>query len=190
MTLKTTVAIGKPYPVREVFNVCRDMLNTPDDVPILHEIPALPWGNEEILRHPAGVGLDAWLLVYYSRSSYIEHACSDICKDRGCDPDPDDPRGNGWSSILVTFDTAYSYQGPQGESCTQFLAGLVAGLVAGLGVWLDDRGLPWQWQDEYTGEWHSRYDKLGEFVGAHHDSGADYWFRHLIIPMISSSLIR
>jgi hypothetical protein len=90
------------------------------------------------------------------------------------------PTQNGWGAIEVTFDTAYGYRFEEGENCSQ----LHARLVAQLGNWLDERGLPWKWQNEYTGEWFDRYDGLGEFVNAHKLTGAADWFGNIVLPLI------
>ncbi|MGW3992419.1 hypothetical protein ACWEF6_02920 [Amycolatopsis sp. NPDC004772] len=202
MTLKTSVAIGKAYPVREVFEVCRSLLNTPEGTPFEHEDVTSSWrkGQRQILN-PGGIGLDAWLWIYYGADGPMIHSHDDWC---ATEVDPckwddtgkyshgaedvrrhvadiaEDPTKNGWAAIEVTFDTAYGYRGKSGENCSM----LHARLIAELGRWLDEKALPWKWQNEYTGEWFDRFEGLGEFVNAHQSTGADSWFRETVVPII------
>jgi hypothetical protein len=199
MTLNTSVAIHGAYNVQEIYAHCRMLLNTPEDVE--------PWtgpdeGQERSYRHgqrwignPGGIGLPAWLQIYYGVDGPMTHRCDKWCstelggewgttQDQIDEHDRDvatDPTANGWAGIEVTFDTTYSYRGENDEGCSA----LHARLVAQLGAWLDSRGLEWKWQNEYTGEWFDRYDQLAEFAGYHESSGADDWFRNVAQPAIA-----
>lgn len=180
MTLCTSIAIGKPHNVREVFDFCRTLLDTPDGTPFEQRVCG-DWrpGQREIYN-PPGIDLAAWLWIYYGADGPMI-----VPADDPEDPDEVDhvkstPTKNGWAAIEVTFDTAYGYRGPDGESCSD----LHARLVTALGQWCDARGLPWKWQNEYTGEWHDQYDGLAEFGDAHRTTGADDWFRHTVMPAI------
>lgn len=178
MTLNTSIAIGRPHPVREVFDFCRGLIDTPSDVPVRtgeHD-------GDKWIGNPIGMGLCALLDVTYGQDGPLVHRCWSWCHEHECDKDEDSPRQNGWSATIVSFDTAYSYRGENGESCSD----LHARLVRALGQWLDARGLPWKWQNEYTGEWFDGYDGLDEFGDAHKATGADDWFRNAVMPAILS----
>lgn len=200
MTLNTSIAIGKPYSVREVFDFCRKLLNTPDATPFFQE-DSHSWGCKEI-RNPGGIGLDAWLWIYYGADGPITHVHDEWCPtevgpakwdddgeyivtqeeiDNHAEWIATDPTKNGWAAIEVTFDTSYGHRNRRGERCDQ----LHTRLVAELGRWLDDRGLPWKWQNEYTGEWFDRYEGLAGLAGAHRSSGAEEWFQKQVLPLIT-----
>lgn len=142
MTLKTSIAIHEPMPVKEVYDYCRGLLATPAEVePITDD--GSP--GRRYLANPGGIGLAAWLWVNYGADGPLLDLASD---------DDDAPSKNGWASIEVTFDTAYSYREPNGAGCSD----LHAWLVTELGRWLDERGKTWQWENEFTGDWHERFD--------------------------------
>ena len=202
MTLNTSIAIGKPTNVREVFDFCRGLLNTPTNTPFTDRIDEHHPGRKEIFN-PGGIGLDAWLWIYYGADGPMTHVHDEWCATEAgpakwdsdgevmvTQEDVDQhtaevaahPTMNGWAAIEVTFDTAYGYRGPDGESCSQ----LHARLIAQLGAWLDRKGLPWKWQNEYSGEWFDGYDGLAEFAGAHKSTGAAAWFESTVVPFIES----
>jgi|SRR5687767_1265711 len=172
MTLNTTVLIGKPCDEKEVFMFCRELLNCPKDIPFTHD--------EDSIRNPGGIGLDAWLWINYDKDPKA-HEC-----DFECDEDcyyAESPRHSGYSYVDVSFDTAYGFRGKDGESCSD----LHAKLVYKLGEWLDSKDLPWKWQNEYTGEWFDRYDGL-ETLGNYHDKNVKEWFDN-VVPMIMKSAL-
>lgn len=211
MTLNTSIVIGKPHNVREVYNFCRSLLNTPEHV----EVRTGPepgderhWrAGQKWIANPGGIGLDAWLWIYYGADGPMTHVHDKWCHaevgpakwddegkhvvtqedvDRHAEHIANDPTENGWGAIEVTFDTAYGHKNDRGENCSQ----LHSRLVAELGKWLDTKGLPWKWQNEYTGEWFDGYHGLAEFVGAHESTGAADWFNNTVLPLIESGALR
>lgn len=204
MTLNTSIAIGRPHDVKEVFAFCNLLLDAPTSVKTEHEDcdSGHRVGQRQILNKPMQ-GLCAWLWIYYGADGPMVHQHSKWCDtevgpakwddtgkvmvsqediDRHAADIAAEPTSNGWAAIEVTFDTAYGYQGENGESCSD----LHARLIRALGQWLDARGLPWKWQNEYSGEWHDRYDGLDEFGDAHKATGVDAWFRDMVLPAIES----
>lgn len=200
MTLNTSIVIGKPYNVHEVFAYCRALLNTPENT----EVRAGPEPGEERdwrpgqkwIANPGGIGLAAWLWIYYGADGPMLHQHDETCSielggkhdvtqeeiDEHTRHVAEDPTENGWGAIEVTFDTTYGYRSDAGEGCSQ----LHARLVAQLGRWLDERGLPWKWKNEYTGVWFDGYEGLAEFVDAHKSTGAAAWFEDTVMPLIES----
>lgn len=171
MTLNTSVAIGSPTNVHDVYALCRKLLDTPDDVqPITsNDDPnRVRRDGSKYIANPGGLGLDAWLWINYGADGPLTHTCDQWCDDETHDLAENDPTQNGWAAIEVTFDTSYGYRGENGESCSD----LHAWLVTALGQWLDAKGLPWKWCNEYTGEWFDRFDGLAEFGDAHRATGA------------------
>ena len=186
MTLSTLIAIGNPYPVREIFDFARSLIGTPegtevDTGPNRSETNGIRW-----IGNPCGIGLPAWLVVEYgidgpfplhehdrfcsvelggewnTTQESIDYHAADIAAD---------PQENGWAATVVD----------NGESCSN----LHARLVFELGQWLDAKGLPWKWHNEYTGEWFDRYDGLESFGDFHRASGVDEWFRNRVLPAIT-----
>jgi hypothetical protein len=182
MTLDTSIAIGKPTPVRPLFDFCRELLGTPVDTPFEQEDCKYRTGCKQIFN-PGGLGLPAWLWIYYGADGPM------IGKPD--DPnDPDDveyvastPTKNGWAAIEVTFDTAYGWHGQDGESCSD----LHARLIRAVGQWCDRKGLPWKWRNEFTGEWHDAYEGLDEFGDAFKSSCAQDWFTNTVLPAIAAA---
>lgn len=178
MTLNTSIVIGKPYNVHEVYAYCRVLLNTPEHVKAAYgPKPGKERGHrpaEKWVATPGEVGLDAWLWIYYGADGPMVHQHDEFCatelggKYEHTQEDIDqharcvagDPTENGWGAIEVTFDTPYGYGNERGENCRQ----LHARLIVQLGKWLDERALPWKWQNEFTGEWFDRYEGLAEFA--------------------------
>ncbi|MBN9791269.1 hypothetical protein DMP17_22060 [Pseudonocardia sp. TMWB2A] len=195
MTLSTNVAIGKPHNVREVFEFCRGLLGTPDGTPVREGAGYLDERTKRI-GNPIGIGLPALLDITYGPDGPLTHRCDRFCStELGGEFDTtqeqiddhtryvaESPTQNGWAAMIVDFDTAYGWRGEGGETCSD----LHARLVTALGQWLDARGLPWKWQNEYTGEWFDRYDGLAEFGNAHRATGADAWFRNQVVPAIQA----
>lgn len=203
MTLDTSIVIGKPYNVHEVYAHCRTLLNTPESV-AAQTGPDRPYtdtrAGQKWIANPGGIGLPAWLWIYYGVDGPMTHLHDKWCAvdlggeyewtqqdiDEHTEYVANDPTQNGWGAIEVTFDTAYSYRSDSGEGCSQ----LHARLVAQLGKWLDDKALPWKWQNEYTGEWFDGYDGLAEFVDSHRSTGAADWFNNTVLPLIESGGLR
>lgn len=178
MTRDTSIAIGRPTDVRELFKDCRTLLGCRDDVPT-REGDGYRTGCKEI-ANPMGIGLPALLEIQYGADGPMIHRCDSFC-DSGCtDVQGDDPRDNGWAAIEVSFDTSYGYRGPDGEGCSD----LHARLVRAVGQWCEQRGLPWKWQNEFTGEWFNGMDGLDQFGNAFQSTGAESCFTDVVMPAI------
>jgi hypothetical protein len=195
VTLSTLIAVGKSYPVREILDFARSLIGTPEGTEVAtwdkrSEPDGVRW-----IGNPCGIGLPAWLIVKYGIDGpFPLHQHDRFCSvelggewnttqediDAHAADIATDPQENGWATTVVDFDTSYSYRGDNGESCSD----LHARLVFELGQWLDAKGLPWKWHNEYTGEWFDRYDGLESFGDFHRASGADEWFRGRVLPAI------
>lgn len=102
-----------------------------------------------------------------------EEDCSGQYHDRAC-----------W--VDVDFDTAYGYRDSEGRGCGD----LHALLVAELGRWLDERGVRWEWRNEFTGEVHGgedRYERLIELCSG--GSEATAWYRTTVLPAIAAHIV-
>jgi hypothetical protein len=186
VTLNTSIVIGN---VHEVFAYCRALLNTPEGTEIMTgpEPGEHRFGNgDKYIANPGGIGLQAWLWINYGADGPMVTEPDDPNDQDEVEYIAGNPAKNGWGAIEVTFDTAYGYRSDDGENCSQ----LHARLITQLGAWLDERALPWKWQNEYTGEWFDRYDGLAEFVGAHESTGAADWFNNTVLPAIENGLLR
>jgi hypothetical protein len=80
--------------------------------------------------------------------------------------------------VKLSFDTGYSYDGENGETCTE----LHAMLIVQIGNWLDSQGVSWKWMNEYTGDVHESYAGLKEFLGE--GDKAKAWFTGSVMPLI------
>jgi hypothetical protein len=206
MTLCTSIAIGKPHNVREIFDFCNRLLAARDSVQFEQKDCEYRPGQRRIANAPMQ-GLSALLWIYYGIDGPMVHEHDEWCEtevgpakwdktgqamvtkediDEHRASIDGDPTQNGWGAIEVTFDTAYGFKGEGGESCSD----LHARLVTALGQWLDVRGLPWKWNNEFTGEWFDRYDGLAEFGDAYRATGAADWFQNLALPAIQAHIDR
>lgn len=199
MTLDTRVAIGEPIDQMAVYQFLRALLNTPEGVEPREEIGESYRPGQRQIDNPPGIGLDAWLMTYGTTDGqpFPVHEHDDYCSvtlggdyettqediDTHAESVAADPTDNGSAYIEVSLDTAYSWRGPNGESCST----LHAALVWALGTWLEEQGVTaWWWYNEYAGTWHERFDKLKEFGGAHSSTGAEQWFETLVRPAIET----
>jgi len=176
MTLDTKIAITGPVSAHAVYNFLRPLVNTPAGTE--------PEVKDESIWNPCGIGANAWLIVYHGPNDGAEL----MPRDSDCDSDYEDERSysrrsphyNGTSHVVVSLDTAYSYRTDDGEGCSD----LHARLIRALGQWLDAQDIPWQWQNEFTGEWSQRYDNLDAFGDAFKSTGAQAWFDNTVRPVI------
>lgn len=181
MTLNTSVYVLDEADPREVFFACRELLGADDRHPWFDDPRDDGFWSDgrHTLRNKAGVGLDALLWLYYKPGKPMV-ADSSVCDPEICDENCD---GHGHKPphwIDLSFDTAYGYRDEQGRTCGV----LHASLVAKLGAWLDERGLRWAWQNEFTGEIHigDRYEHLYDlFEGG---DEAARWFEEIVKPAI------
>ena len=196
MTLDTVVAIGGgAINVREVFDLCRVMVNTPPGVE-----PRTDWstGSGPGIKHlsnPGGIGADAWLITYYGADGPVPpHSCTDDCylddpehveagESRCMDArsrDEGDPRYSGWASMVISFDTAYGHRGPDGEGCAE----LHRKYIEVLHDHVTRKGLQIKWQNEFTGEWFDGLAGLDELA----KGGADAhdWFSRAVLPALNA----
>lgn len=213
MTLDTRVLIEAPIDPEEVFNFCRGLLSLKRTVEEVTLRPEMPFSHENsskwdpdtktFVKDPSGEwsymnqvgqGLCAWLIVYYNESgpqvtqeSYEAHDedCN-LPENKYYDEDSDlcdgehNYRRPRW--VTVSFDTGYGYHGPNGEGCGD----LHAELVAKLGQFLDYKGVPWLWENEFTGEFNRGYDKLSDLGRG--GENAQEWFKGIVLPTILKEL--
>jgi hypothetical protein len=185
VTLDTRINIIDPTPPAAVFAFCRALLGAADR----HTHTA----TERCLSNDPGQGLPAWLMLYHGNGAPRVTAEQAATHDGDCNMpgntyyEPDEPQCDGryhdragW--IEVSFDTAYGYSDDRGYGCGD----LHAEYVARLGQWLDSLGVRWEWQNEFTGEWHTGYDRLGD-LGRGGKDAAD-WFRTAVLPAIAADV--
>jgi hypothetical protein len=180
MTLDTKVIIQTPTDAREVFDFCRSLLGCTNANPWRAIEPDGRWSLNPGWGNVLGQGLPALLKVQYGPDGPLQEMKYD---DEGLEEvgvGPHDPAG----FIEVSFDTAYSYRGLNGEGCGD----LHSALVCLLGAWCDQRHLPWIWCNEFTGEWHKGVDGLDE-LGAGGRVAAD-WMRSTVMPAIAGEASR
>jgi hypothetical protein len=179
MTLNTQVFVMSEADPHEVFWKCRELLGAPTDLPFEDGPSRFDEGVWNLLN-PCGVGLPAWLWMHYKPGAMLRATAEEhdsYCNEDGdCDGSHHDPPY--WFD--VTFDTAYSYRDEEGRGC----GALHASLVARLGMWLDERGIRWAWQNEFTGEIHvgDRYEHLFDLIGTGDEARA--WFTEIVRPAI------
>lgn len=200
MTLSTDIYVLDPVNVHELFLHCQGLLTKYDeqhrpprqqacsDTP-RHEIWKDPGSRS--LSNQIGQNLPAILDITYRPNAplrAVEQA--DECTD-DCDPADQVLESDGeryhhhpracW--VDIDFDTAYGYRDSEGRGCGD----LHALLVAGVGAWLDQRGIRWEWENEFTSEVHGgpdRYERLVDLASGGFEASA--WFRTTVAPAIAA----
>lgn len=100
--------------------------------------------KERCLMNKPMQGFDAWLMVKYREGGPLR--AEPEGHDEDCEPDCSWPHAPA-HYCEVSFDTAYSYSGPEG-GC----GALHARLLFELGQWLDERDIDWSWRNKFPGE--------------------------------------
>jgi hypothetical protein len=140
MTLTTHIRIIQPYSVPEIHTELCRIIGAEN--PIVHHGPdKYSEQGAWCMRNRAGQGFLAIVDVNYGPDAPLHRNSYEL----------DSPEE---FSIDVSLDTTYGYTADNGASCSD----LHAWIIQELGAWLDDRGLDWYWLNEYTGEWHHRFD--------------------------------
>lgn len=151
MTLTTHIRIVEPTPAKPIFDECRRILGG-ESVPFTYEQDKYgPEPHNWSYRNGPGQGLHALLWVEHGAdgplSDYAGTEGEDCTYWYGCElPGHRCPPK---ASIAVAFDTTYTYRNKHGGGCGD----LHAWLILTLGKWLNDKGLTWLWENEFTGEW-------------------------------------
>lgn len=199
MTLDTRIFILDKVDHREVFGLCRDLLGATDEHAFTDEQDKTwrkgdafvesenPW----TIANDPGQGLPAWLMLYYRPDAPLLTPEQAAAHDTDCNLPERDNYVAEWGPcdgtyhrracwLTVSFDTAYGYSDERGYGCGD----LHAEYVAKLGQWLDERGIRWEWENEFTGEVHTGYERLIELQSGGFEASA--WFRTSVLPIISA----
>jgi hypothetical protein len=187
MTLDTSIYILDEINYKQVYAQCGRLIGQHEGIKFTDE-PAQNWRNGErtddpdglrwIYNHP-GQGLPALLDMKYRQGGPIKsdpEACDRYCDD-DCDRTDHEPAH--W--IEVSFDSPYGYRDEQGRGCGDWHACL----VTQLGQWLDERGVRWAWQNEFTGEIHTGYERLIDLCAGGFEATA--WYENTVKPAISAA---
>lgn len=192
MTLSTDIYVLGQVAVPGLFRFCQELLTKYDD----RQPPQQPdqqkssdresWRGDgsRMLSNEIGQGLPAILDIHYRPDAALTTAEQAAACTSDCDADEDyhhHPRAC-WANI--DFDTAYGYHDTAGRGCGD----LHALLVAEVGKWLDERGVRWEWRNEFTGEVHGgdeRYARLIDLASGGFEASA--WFRTSVLPAIMAA---
>ena len=173
MTLNTRIYVHGRVDCREVFIKCNQLIGAHEGIAFKDE-PGMIW-NEP------GQGLCALLDVTHGDGAPLrepgEHA--KYCDDGGADECFTPCGVPCW--LEVSFDTSYSYSGPEG-GCGD----LHARLVAELGRWLDGKDIRWSWRNEFTSEVHESYAGLEDLAAG--GLKALGWFATEALPAIAAHI--
>jgi hypothetical protein len=170
MTLDTRIYVLGEVDHREVFAKCNALIGAHENVKRSDDGAAL-------MNEP-DQGLPGWLMVYYGPDGALRPE-PEGC-DKWCDEDCDgDHQPACW--LEVSLDTTYGYQDELG-GCGD----LHARFTAALGRWLNERGVPWAWMNEFTGEIHQGDEGLDELgKGA---LAAAAWMHGSVLPAIAARI--
>ncbi len=197
MTLSTDIYVLDEVEPTELFRFCQGLLAKYDEQKRPAEAqfwaakqdstwrdgksfvePGNPWS----LDNEPFQDLPAWLMMGYRPGAPLrtpEQAAE--CDD--CEPGCDKQHYYRACWVNIDFDTAYGYRDSEGRGCGD----LHALLVAEVGQWCDQRGVRWEWRNEYSGEVHGgedKYEKLIDLVSS--GFAASAWFRTSAMPAIAA----
>lgn len=207
MTLSTNLYVLDLVDERELFRFCQGLLAKYDDRPESERQSPEQQKWSDSVRHPIwndpagrticnkiGQGLPAILSIDYGVERPLRTAKQVAEHDEDCNLpggkyyDAERPNCDGtyhdracWADI--DFDTTYGYRDSRGWGCGD----LHAVLVAEVGNWLDERGIRWEWRNEFTGDVHggdTRYERLLDLVRGGDE--AVNWFRTSVLPAIAA----
>ena len=201
MTLSTNLYVLDQVDIPKLFRFCQELLAANDDrVPAQLadrqvSVDTETWrGNgARSLRNELGQGLPAILDITYRPDGPLtteeqSKECTSYCDPADKELDPDEERYHYHPRACfadIDFDTAYGYRDSKGRRCGD----LHAVLVSEVGKWLDERGVRWEWRNEYSGDVHGgedRYDRLIDLVSSGFEASA--WFRTSVLPAVAASL--
>lgn len=147
MTLATSVHIQAPINHQLVFLKCREIIGIPAEHPFqIHADKGLGWKDGEWIASVPD-GFRSALDVSHNHGQPLTTSCDEWC-ETPCDYHANIPP----AYIDVRLDTTYGYRDENGWGCSD----VHRDIVAKLGAWLDEQGVNWWAQDEFTGEWHER----------------------------------
>lgn len=173
MTLSTYVYVKDPVDYRELFVKCNQLIGAHEHVEFRED--------DDSIHNLPGQGLCAWLLLYHGHGKPYCTAEQAATCDEDCEQPCDGDHYDRACWAKVNFDTGYSFSGPDG-GCGD----LHARIVAELGAWLDERGVDWEWRNEFTGEVHQRYNGLTDLGRG--GAEATTWFRNIAAPAIAARI--
>ena len=173
MTLDTHIYAHGPVDYREVFVKCNQLIGATEGTRFSDK--------DGTISNDPGQGLPGWLFVYYRKDAPLRTRDEAVAHDSDCEPGCDGEYHDVACYLEVSLDTAYGYSDDLG-GCGD----LHARFVAALGKWLEAKGSPWSWRNEFTGEVHVGADGLDE-LGT---SGADarQWMNSSVLPAITTEL--
>lgn len=199
MTLSTDFYVLDDVDPHEVFMFCQRMLGKYDDAGRLPDrqvwadkpqrvfVGPGEWADDPSGRwrvgNQIGQGLPAILDIEYRKGAPLTTAEESRQCTGNCDTDDEEEPYHHhphpcW--LHIDWDTAYSARSG-GLNCGQ----LHAAFIVELGRWLDERGIRWEWRNEYTGEVHGgeeRYSALSGLLEGTDEAQA--WFWNSVVPAI------
>ncbi|MEU9470499.1 hypothetical protein AB0D78_28545 [Streptomyces avermitilis] len=201
MTLDTRIFVLDKVDPHEVFRFCRDLLGAKDSHTFTDKQDSTYAGGEWAVRpdnpwtvsNDPGQGLPAWLMLYYRPDAPLRTPEQAAEHDEDCNLPDNDTYVAEWGTcdgthhrracwLTVSFDTAYGYSDERGYGCGD----LHAEYVSRLGQWLDEGGVRWEWENEFTGEVHTGYSRLVELASGGFEASA--WFRTTVLPAIAAEM--
>lgn len=190
MTLSTNIYVLDPVDPEELFRFGQSLLAEYDEQHRSAEAQAWRRGEPDAngrtsIYNRLGQGLPAILDVRYRNGG--QYVTAEMAgHDEDCDEDCTGKYHDRECWIDVDLDTAYGYRDERGWGCGD----LHAVLVARIGNWLDERGVRWEWRNEFTGDVHGdddRYARLADLASGGFE--AEAWFRTAVLPAILSGEI-
>jgi hypothetical protein len=197
MTLDTRIFVLDKVDPHEVFRFCRELLGATErhtftdnqDNTYSNGEWAVRSGNPWTISNDPGQGLPAWLMLYYRPDTPLRTPEQAAAHDEDCNLPENSIYVEEWGPcdgkhhrracwLTVSFDTAYGYRDDRGYGCGD----LHAEYVSRLGKWLDELGVRWEWENEFTGEVHTGYSELIQLASGGFEASA--WFRTSVMPVI------
>lgn len=180
MTLSTDMYIQGEVDLAQLRWIVQEALAKHDDQH--RPVDAQIWEEAKYSQNAVctvpGQGLPAWTFIYFGEDGAWRAPEDEYDNDV---EEGEEPRFVAPKHFArIDFDTAYGYTGPDGEGCAE----LHTALMLQVGAWLEVQGVPWQWQNEYSGEIHNAFEGFEEFAGHGYEAAA--WFKS-VMPAIRAA---
>lgn len=191
MTLNTEIYLHGTVGIPEFFEFCQRALLAFDEQ--ARSLGDVEWADKEGYfdkstrerSNKIGQGLPAILKLTYRPDVPLLAVEQAAEHDEYCNEDGDcDGTGHKpphWA--CVNLDTAYGWRdSARGWRCGD----LHAALIRLFGGYLDERGVAFSWENEFTGEVHDGYNNL-DGLGAG-GANATQWFDSVVLPVIAREI--
>lgn len=159
MTLDTRLRIFEKVDPEQLWPLASGLAK-PIDWEGSEPVPEIKSDGEWVTTlNPCGVGYNAWVFMYVNTGAEMSWHYPPTREDWQRWHQNGDEDDMTWDQYVagygpacwveLSWDTAYGYWDTLGRGCSD----LHRDITEAVGKWLDDQGIDWMAQNEFTGEW-------------------------------------